>query len=98
VQEETVTFPHLTSESTEHGIHFLLLRTQGELYGTWKTCELDQHPMYHQPPIQSQVLLPSARDVIEALDSRTGTAPHIVKLRDFSDSDFISLLEKVVSS
>lgn len=98
VQEETVTFPHLISKSPEHGIHFLLLRTQGELYGTWKTCELDQHPMYHQPLIQSQVLLPSARDVIEALDSRTGAAPHIVKLRDFSDSDFISLLEKVVSS
>ena len=97
VQAQTIRLTRSDSKSLEHGIHFLLLRAPGELYGVWKTCELDQHPMYHRPPIQSQILLPSARDVIKSLYVRTAAAPYIVKLSDFSDSDFISLLEKVVS-
>lgn len=99
VQAKTARLTRLTSKSLEHGIHLLLLRAPGELYGVWKTCELDQHPMLHQKmPTQSQVLLPSARNVVEALEDRAIMSLYVVKLRDFSDSDFLSLLEKVVSS
>jgi len=87
-----------TESNTEHGIHLLLLRMPGDLYGTWKTCELDEHPMFHEPPVRQQVLLSSARRVVEALEDRMRAASHVVRLRDFSDTDFTLLLEQVVSS
>jgi len=92
-----VTFPRPVNEAPDHGLHLLLLRSTEATYGDWKTCELAQHP-FTAVPARKQVVVSKAREVVEAIAQRMIAGSFVVQLRDFADSDFVSLLGELVRS
>ncbi len=93
-----VGFTRPVAGSYDRGLHLLLLRTPDELYGIWKTCELQDHPLLTQGPVRQRMVLPRAKDVVEAVASRNSVAAYTVNLRDFTDADFIAMVNELVSS
>ena len=92
-----VTFTRPIGDSYERGLHLLLLRAPGELYGFWKTCEIEDQPLVSQGSVRRRLLLSEARDIVIAVEERNSLAQYVVKLRDFSDADFVALLTELVS-
>jgi hypothetical protein len=49
-------------------------------------------------PARKQVVVSKAREVVEAIAQRMIAGSFVVQLRDFADSDFVSLLGELVRS
>lgn len=97
-RSQGVSFIRPVSSSYNRGLHFLLLRVPQELYGTWKTCEFEDQPLVSLGQVRQRIVLSKAREVVEAVEARNSIAQYVVKLRGFTNSDFVSMLTELVSS